>query len=679
MAQKRYFFVPNAATYIVAAFHFHPFWSMLVGFIFRMLFYGVLSLGAKSYRNFTMKKTILIALLTLVGYALSAQWTNNTDLNTLVAASRTGDMQSIGTSDGKTYVAFWHEVPEPIYYELRLQLLDEQGNQLFGPEGILVNDTVSMSSFTTVWSLSIDRDDNILIGFNGTGNDNAAYVHKIAPDGTQFWGTSGVAVGSGYDVKTVTLANGEVLVTWLPGNKGAMQKIAADGSLVWPNPITIEPTIANHKTSGGELAALSGGDYIVIVHDRGGFSPSALPYAQRYNTDGVAVWPGLVALTNNYYTAFNRRYSLIQDGDVVYFGYSGAQGIQPHGFLQRINPDGTLPWGINGSDFSTQTTFFERDVQVAFEAGSDVIWGICEYSDNTQGQVGEYVQKFDKQTGSRQLSNEGREVFPVSTDYISHQGKLRTIDDLPIFLVSDGNSNGVFPKDLLAVYLDKNGAFAWPEHTRPMATNANGVKSRIQFNKPAFGKATCVWVEARGNEFGVPYAQQLALACTPPTAGFSFSANALEVSFGSTAQAATSVFWSFGDDKYGSGINPTHTYSSTGTYTVCQYASNDCGTDTLCSNIFVIMSPVSVAEKVDKVVVSPNPNEGKWSVTLEVSATSDCSYGLYTSTGQLVSARALGLVNGLHQISMDESLQTGTYFMLLDIGKRRSVYPIIVR
>ena len=627
-----------------------------------------------------MKKTILVSALFLVVSALSAQWTNNTDENTLVANSVTGDMQSIATSDGKTYVAFWHEVPAPQYYELRLQLLDAQGYQLFGPEGILVNDTVSMSSFTTTWSLSIDRDNNVLIGFNGTGSDNAAYVNKIAPDGTQLWGASGINVGTGYDVKTLTLANNEVIVSWLPSNKGVMQKISADGTILWPNPVTVEPAVSNHKTSVGEMVALSGGDYVVIVHDRGGFSPSSLPYAQRYNTNGVAVWSGLVALTNNFYTSFNRRYPLIQDGDVVYFGYAGAQGIQPHGYLQRINPDGTLPWGINGSDFSTQTLFFERDVQVAMEEGSDVIWAICEYSDNSQGQVGEYVQKFDKLTGSRLLSNEGKEVYPVSGDYISHQGKLRTIDDLPIFLVSDGNSNGVFAKDLLAVYLDTNGAFVWPEHSRPVATNNAGVKSRIQFNKPAFGKASCVWVEMRANQPGVPYAQLLDISCTLPAAEFTYSISAsLEVSFTDNTQDATGIVWSFGDNTFGYGSNPIHSYSSPGTYSVCHYAANDCGIDTFCTNVLVIISAVTAGENRDDVAVFPNPNNGKWSILVQYPAATHCSYSLFTATGQLIEKQNLGILNRETPVTMDAGLKPGTYFMLFTVDTRSAVYPIIVR
>src|SRR5690606_34503003 len=90
------------------------------------------------------------------------QWTTDTDANTLVASdTEGGDLQSVGTSDGKTFVVFWKTVPAPVNYELRVQLLDVDGTQLFGTDGMLVSDVVPMSTHTVVWSITIDSDDNL--------------------------------------------------------------------------------------------------------------------------------------------------------------------------------------------------------------------------------------------------------------------------------------------------------------------------------------------------------------------------------------------------------------------------------------------------------------------------------------------------------------------------------------
>lgn len=88
-------------------------------------------------------------------------------------------------------------------------------------------------------------------------------------------------------------------------------------------------------------------------------------------------------------TSFNRRYSIFQEGEAVYLGYSAALGLVFHSYLQKINADQTLPWGINGSDFSTGTIYYERDTEIASLEGSPFIWAVCEYTSTSQGQIGE--------------------------------------------------------------------------------------------------------------------------------------------------------------------------------------------------------------------------------------------------------------------------------------------------
>lgn len=703
-----------------------------------------------------MKNYLLLSALLLAATPSFAQWTTNTEANTLVAIASTGDIQSAGTADGKTYIAFWHEVPAPQNYEMRLQLLDVDGTRLFGEAGMLVNGTVAMSTFTQIWSISVDRDNNAYVCFNGSDGGNPVHIHKIAPDGAQLWGPNGVNPGSGFDAKVLPLSNGEVIVCWLPGNKGFMQKFSANGNPVWASPVTIEPTVSNHRTSAGELAEYANGDFAVILHDRGGFSPSSLPYAQRYNANGATVWATPVALSTTFFTVFNRRYPLAQDGDNLYFGYSGAQGIQPHGFLQRINPDGSLPWGINGADFSTQTAFFEREVQIAFQDGSEAIWAICEYSDNSQGSVGEYVQKFDKTTGNRLLSNLGKEVYPVSPDYISHRGELQLIDDQPVFLISDGNSNGVFPKDILAVYLDADGNFFWPEHTRPMGTHETGVKSRIHLNRPFNGQITGAWTEDRPEVGGSrAYAQNLQFGCAGPVAAFSLGTNELQVFFTSTASNADSIFWDFGDNTTGEGNNPVHVYAEAGTYDVCQYVTNACGLDTLCQTLLVNCTPPfaefsyttdaleatfsSVVLNADsiawdfgdgsnsgennpmhlytasgtylvclfafnacevdtfcqevavivnsagspendfRVQVAPNPNDGKFVLSLVLPEAAHLSYTLLTATGRQAQQQSMALGSGSQQIFIQADLPAGIYFLQVTVDGERMVLPVVVR
>lgn len=62
-----------------------------------------------------------------------------------------------------------------------------------------------------------------------------------------------------------------------------------------------------------------------------------------------------------------------------------------------------------------------------------------------------------------------------------------------------------------------------------------------------------------------------------PVANFTFSANALTVSFTNTSENATSYKWEFGDGETSKEASPKHEYASAGTYTVKLTAANASG------------------------------------------------------------------------------------------------------
>ncbi len=71
--------------------------------------------------------------------------------------------------------------------------------------------------------------------------------------------------------------------------------------------------------------------------------------------------------------------------------------------------------------------------------------------------------------------------------------------------------------------------------------------------------------------------------CTMPTAGFTGSPTSgevpLDVNFSNSSSDATSYSWTFGDGGTSTATNPSHTYTSAGTYTVALTATNSCGND----------------------------------------------------------------------------------------------------
>lgn len=355
-----------------------------------------------------MKKLITLLCTGFMISASYAQWNPNTDQNLFVVDTGNGYSFSTTTNDGKTFIGYWKQVAAPANYELWLQILDENGNKQLGTNGIMLSNTIPMTTYTAISKIVADSSNNVYLGVSGTGTTKSVHVFKISPQGTSVW-ANGINIGEG-------------------------------------------------------------------------FPPSILP-------SGFA------------------------DGSNVYYGYSSGQNNRFDSYLQRVNPDGSLPWGVNGVDFDTNQTNFEKNIKVAFVPGSQNIWAIANYTGSAQGTGGEYIQKFDKATGNRLFTDNAKQVFPISSDIMMHTGDLFLADGKPYFVVEKINGAAPISTSLNAVLLDDNGNFAWPQQYIPMAT-LNRPKSYINILKPVNNRGVIVFKEEKTsvpNADPLTYAQSLIL------------------------------------------------------------------------------------------------------------------------------------------------------------------------
>ena len=522
----------------------------------------------------------------LLAFTANAQWTPQTHVNTLVANLPTEDAHSEVLPDGRTWIAFWTNVSSPQNYQLRAQLLDTAGLPLLGANGVVLYGG-TMSTYLMTWDTQVDASGNLLVGFTRTDGNNEAIVQKVSPSGVLLFGANGTNLGTGFDVKLLALPNGQTIVGYLPGDYGTLVKLSTTGTLVWTTPTTIYPA-SGTKTSIGEMAAMTSGTILVVFHDRGNFGINSTPYARRYNHGtGLPLWTGPVPLISGYTTTFNRRYDLVAQGDTAYFGFTAAGPFDFQGFIQRINPDGSLPWGSTGVNFMDQSVLYEMNLRLAYEDDSPFFWALCTMTTSAQQNTGESIQKIHKKTGARPLGVNAVPVFPIGTANRSHEGALRVINHQPSFVFSDGNSMGVFPKPLKLMVLNSVGlpALANP---LPIATHATGVKSRVAFAGQFNGKAIATWVESRNGSMR-PYAQRRGLSCPLPQSTASASATGLMVQFTGTTSLADSSRWYFGDGTWApdtaSSGQISHAYSGSGPYTACLVAYNACGTDSACVSV----------------------------------------------------------------------------------------------
>ena len=441
-----------------------------------------------------LTKDLLIIVIFFFSITTNAQWTSNTDINTLVTNSEGGDMKALGTSSGKTYVVYWKAVSAPTNYELRLQILDVDGFQLLGEEGMLVSDEIPMSTFTVIWNITTDEEDNLYIGLTGTGGGEPAYVFKLDDEGNNLWGSSGLQVGAGYSVTILPLSNGEVIVSWFPGGESVLQKYDSSGVAQWDTTATV--SAEGNDTVPANMFELSDGDFVLVFHSIT-FGINSNLFAQRFSsTEGISQWTNPTQISN-YGTVFNTAYDGLQIDDNVYMGFKASPGSRFDSFLQRIDPDGTLPWGINGSDFDTNQTDYEMDTKITYQEGSQYIWATCTYTNTSQSEKGERIQKFDKETGARMLTDQAKEIYPIGSEKV-HAGSISMIDNYPLLLIKEGFDNGASPTTLHTLKLDEEGNFAWDEETMPIATySAN--KSRIQFTNFIENQSVAVFIEDKGS------------------------------------------------------------------------------------------------------------------------------------------------------------------------------------
>ena len=446
-------------------------------------------------------KNVLFFLALIVTFNISAQWTSLTDVNTEVVTSNSDDIKAIGTASGKTYIVFWKVVGAPVNYELRLQVLNTMGIKELGEDGILVSNTLPMSTSTAISKISIDQNDNIFIGVTGT-NTGEGFAFKMDINGNHLWDPNGINLGSGYIVTIQPLSNGEAIIAWYSNGQTLMQKYTASGSPIWSANQQVSNGLSGNKAPA-DLFELSNNEFVLIFHVITSQIYSYL-YAQKYDASGNPQWSAPIQLSNKT-TTYISSYSSAKDNDVIYYGYKANGSNHFDSYLQRINSDGTLPWGINGKDFDVNQTDYEMDTKIAFAPGSQFVWSICNYTNTGQSSFGVSIQKFDKSSGDRQFTENARVIYPIGSSKV-FAGDLQLINDQAVFLMKSGMDNGGSPTTLHACLLTANGEFEWATETKPMATYAAS-KGRIHFTKSINGKVVAVFIEQKTPGSSRIYAQ----------------------------------------------------------------------------------------------------------------------------------------------------------------------------
>ncbi len=150
-----------------------------------------------------------------------------------------------------------------------------------------------------------------------------------------------------------------------------------------------------------------------------------------------------------------------------------------------------------------------------------------------------------------------------------------------------------------------------------------------------------------------------------PTANFSSTVSDDVYSFENNSIGATDYFWDFGDGETSVELNPQHTFSATGNYTVTLISSNACGADTLTQVIDFVSGSKNIALDV-QLAIFPNPTSGNFAIFGKGFGEKHVSLELHNSLGQLIYQQNLNTSQGnLSHNIYPPTMTSGSYLLTI--------------
>lgn len=448
--------------------------------------------------------TLFLVFTTKPGHG---QWNPNTYVNTAISTLNVADQQTVATSDGKMWIAYYAH--EGSNYNMYAQLLDANGNKLLGNDGFLVSNQVSGSAIF-VFNACLDASNNLIISCQDMrSGSQQCVIYKISQAGAHLWSSSGVIVGAGLSPYSAALSTGEVIVAFnaTTGSTLNLQKIKTDGTLAWATPKAV--LVGTVKTTRGQVIGTSNGNFTMVFQKKGTGVSSTL-WVQRFDSAGAGI--STQAQLSTLTASSSRYYSVLADADTVYCGYYVASGSRFNSYLQRIPPDGSVPWGNNGANFCTavaSTDPYQMMTSISHWTSSPYIWSVCSFTNSAQSNYGVYIQKFNKVNGTRIFGDGAKNVFPIAATRETQAGNLVTVNDSPMFMLYDVNYK------IYSTRLDVNGDFAWPVNRVEISSTtatAGTPKGRFGFSVAGPNKCAGYWYEDRSTGIGyMGYAQGISI------------------------------------------------------------------------------------------------------------------------------------------------------------------------
>ncbi len=173
---------------------------------------------------------------------------------------------------------------------------------------------------------------------------------------------------------------------------------------------------------------------------------------------------------------------------------------------------------------------------------------------------------------------------------------------------------------------------------------------------------------------------EITCVCDKPEAGFTYSQTGNACNFTDTSLVYdipnTTWFWDFGDGITSTSEDPSHTYTSNGTFMACLTVTDTCKVSTICQQIVVNTAGLTEFENTN-VNVYPIPATDWIKVATEQS--NAALVEVYTLSGKILIRERVLHAEKPHYLGVS-GLKNGQYYLrVTDDENNISHHPIIVR
>lgn len=446
--------------------------------------------------------------------ALSAQWSMNTMVNTLVCDTAQLQKDVRLTSDGAGGVFMvWRDYRKGTNRsDIYAQRLDSLGYPQWQKNGVGVCTLAADQSTPAI--ISDDRG-GVLIAWSDwrSGIERDLYAQRLDGNGNIMWQANGAPITTEnareHSQKIVKDGQGGLIAVWEKqvGNRWDIwaQRIDSSGQAVWVDggisACTDNSNRINHKAQRDG----KGGVIIAWQDERSGTYDI---YAQRFDPNGQRLWgdnakPVCVAPGVQTTPKIDPEK---QQGGVYIAWIDGRNGSDYDIYAQRLDSTGSTLWGPTGLAVCA-TTGNQSAMDILSNNKVDGV--IVTWKDKRSGNFDIYTQKLES-NGFPSWAMNGIKVCDAAGDQLNPN------------IVSDKDSGAIITWqdergadfDIYAQRVDKNGVIAWATNGE-VVCNAIGdqeAPKNIPDNK---GGTIIAWKDERTSNFDDIYAHHLFASGSP--------------------------------------------------------------------------------------------------------------------------------------------------------------------